>query len=129
MVTRIRYICFHLFGLFVLIVLFMPCQVRSEFFRYVDKDGKVHYVDDLSRIPPEYRDDLKVYKEVYDHLSESEKAVLLEKERQKSDKRRQDLEEQRKAAEKRRIEGLKKPRDLTTEVTIKGNSRLNVCCR
>jgi len=99
----------------------MPCQVRSEFFRYVDKDGKVHYVDDLSRIPPEYREDLKVYKEAYDHLSESEKAVLLEMERQKSDKRRQDLEDQRKAAEKRRIEREKKPKDRTTEVTIKGN--------
>ena len=57
MVTRIRYIFLHIFGLFVLIGLLIPSQVRSEFFRYVDKDGKVHYVDDMSRIPPEYRDD------------------------------------------------------------------------
>ena len=121
MVTRIRYSFLTLMGLFLLLGLSVPSGVYSEFFRYVDKDGKVHYVDDLSRSPPEYRDDLKVYKEAYDHLSESEKAVLLEKEQQKSDKRRQDLEEQRKAEEKRRIESKQKPKDLTTEVTIKGN--------
>jgi clan AA aspartic protease (TIGR02281 family) len=103
---------------FVLAFLTMTQRAQSEFFRYVDKDGRVHYVDDMSRIPPEYREELKAYREQYDHLSESEKAILREKERRKAEERRQKIDAI-----------LKQPRqaedndsnDVATKVLIKGN--------
>lgn len=99
-------------------ILLTPHRAQAEFFRYVDKDGKVHYVDDVSRIPPEYRKALKAYQEPYDHLSESEKAVLREKERQKAEEDRQKFDavpKQGQTAEDKDSE------DFTTKVSIKGN--------
>jgi predicted aspartyl protease len=102
----------------VFAALSIPHRVHSEFFRYVDKDGKVHYVDDVSRIPSAYREHLKAYREQYDHLSESEKAVLREKERQKAEESRKRIDatlKQRQKAED------KDSKSRATKVSIKGN--------
>ena len=47
-------------------VFIIPPEVRSEFYKYIDRDGKIFYVDDLSKVPPEYQDQIKVYKDKYD---------------------------------------------------------------
>jgi predicted aspartyl protease len=47
-------------------------ELHAEFYKYVDKDGKVHFVDGIDKIPMEYRDDLNVYKEKEDHPSEKQ---------------------------------------------------------
>jgi len=34
--------------------------LRSEFYKYVDKEGRAFYVDDFSKIPEEYRESVKM---------------------------------------------------------------------
>ena len=102
-------------------ILLMPHPAQSEFFRYVDKHGSVHYVDDISRIPLEYRKDLKTYQERYDHLSESEKIFMREKERQKAEDKRKKLEEKNREVEKKRADGKSGSKERVTRVSIKGN--------
>jgi predicted aspartyl protease len=101
-------------NLWIILLLFvyfvLPAELRCEFYKYVDQDGKVVFVDDVGKIPPEYRDDLNVYKEKYDHLPPEQRAIMLEKER--------------KDREKERAEQIAKERylrRLDTKVTIKGN--------
>lgn len=67
--------------LFFLFWTTLPSKTFSEFYRYVNKDGKAVFVDDISKIPPEYLEQLKTYKEKYDHLSKEQRAKLIEKER------------------------------------------------
>jgi hypothetical protein len=108
-----------LFIMAVLICFSFANTSRSEFYRYVTEDGKIFYVDDLTKIPEEYRNDLKVYKEKYDHLPENERLMMIEKERM--------LDENRLLEEKKRREQLERERylrSLQTKVTIVGNQIL-----
>lgn len=104
--------------LFSVVILAAPDRAHPEFFRYMDKDGKVHYVDDVSRIPPEYRQDAKTYTEPYDHLSESEKAALREKEQRQAEEDRRKREAVLKQIQPAKDKALK---DLVTRVSIRGN--------
>ena len=47
---NLRSLCFFL-------VLF-PITVSADYYKYVDKNGGVHYVDDMSKVPEEYQDDV-----------------------------------------------------------------------
>ena len=105
-------------------ILLIPHPAQSEFFRYVDKHGSVHYVDDFSRIPLEYRKDLKTYQERYDHLSESEKALMREKERQKAEDKRKKPKKNRRTVKKKGPVLKILPRGLVTKVIIEGNKVL-----
>ena len=106
----------------ILLLGLMPTRVRCEFFKYVDENGKVHYVDDISRIPPKYREELKVYKDRFDDLSDSEKRDLIEREARKSKKLQQEIESRLKEAELRRLERAQKSNEgRVTEVVIVGN--------
>jgi len=60
----------------------LPSDLRSEFYKYVDKKGRTFYVDDFYKIPEEYRESVNVYREKYDHLSDQEKSLILQKERE-----------------------------------------------
>lgn len=118
MVRRPRHAILLVFCSIVISVLSIPDGAQSEFFRYVDRDGRVHYVDDVSRIPSEYREDLKTYREKYDHLSESEKADLREKERQKIEETRQKIDTIPKQSQSA---GDKDSKGIATKVSIRGN--------
>jgi len=61
------------------VIVGFPVNAHSEFYKYVNKDGKISFVDDVGKIPLEYRDQLTVYKEKYDHLSKGERKELLQK--------------------------------------------------
>jgi hypothetical protein len=50
----------------VFLVWIYPMNSLAEFYKYVDKEGQTFYVDDLSKVPPEYMDQVNVYKEKYD---------------------------------------------------------------
>ncbi len=92
---------------------------RAEFYKYVDEDGNLIFVDDKSRIPEPYQEEATVYKEKYDHLPEAQRAAA-----EKADRRRaEDLREARReaAARKEREERLAR---LRTEVEIRGNQIL-----
>lgn len=78
--------------LFVLSVAVFLCSrtLRAEFYKYIDRNGVLRFVDDPSKIPLEYRDDMQSYAERYDHLTEQEKALRLERERQDAERVRRE---------------------------------------
>jgi len=109
---------------FVYVVFFVPRTADSEFYRYVDENGKVHYVDDMSRIPHEYRDDLKSYDERFDHLPEAERKKRIEEERIREAKKQEELEIQlriQKELEEKLRKEQSEPDTDTTAVQIAGN--------
>src|SRR6266568_4044726 len=79
----------------LLAALLLPGELRAEFYKYVDRAGTVHFVDDESKIPVEYRDAADTYKDKYDDLPERERALLLEKERrEREESQREEAERQ-----------------------------------
>ena len=54
-------------GFFILVLIFAlllsPLALRSEIYKYVDKSGTIHFVDDVGKIPPEYRNQITVYED------------------------------------------------------------------
>ncbi len=136
----------------LLLVLYLSPRVcRSEFYKYVDKDGRIHYVDSKTKIPREYRTDLVSYEEKYDHLSEVERAKKIAEDRAATEalkRKRQEqieairrqqkraeekcLEQQRQAAEAQRQKELQAAREeflknFETKVVIKGIHVLVPC--
>lgn len=107
-------------AIFIIAILFsFPDLTRSEFYRYVTDGGKTYYVDDLTRIPEKYRDQLKVYRERYDHLSDNERMIMLQNDRNLDQNRA--LEEKRLREKQEKEELLK---HLETDVIIMGNQVL-----
>ncbi len=94
-----------------------PPEAAAEFYRYVDRNGHAVYVDDISKVPEAYREQLDVYTERYDHLPPAERERRLDKERQKMEAVR--------AAKEAEIEELRRRRRLEdtreTPVVIEGN--------
>jgi len=76
----------------LLVSLFFPLELHSEFYKYVDKNGNSHFVDDKSKIPPEYIDNLTVYKEKYDHLPAKERSQKRQKDEMEAEKIRRQQE-------------------------------------
>jgi hypothetical protein len=91
MLLKKRYFYGGLIALFL--VWICPMNSPAEFYKYVDKDGQMFYVDDLSKVPPEYLDQVNVYKEKYDHLPADQKKSRLKKEQQQQ--RELEAEQQR----------------------------------
>ena len=121
--------CIHI--IFMVLVLTYPLALRAEFYKYVDKEGRIFYVDDLSKVPSEYMDQVNVYKEKYDHLPAEQKKSRLEQEQQQQEaleleRQRQvelDLQEAAEKEEARRKQEaqLAKQKEMETSVSIQGN--------
>ena len=108
----------------------LTSPVSAEFFKYVDKNGVTHFVDDLSKIPTEYQDARQSYQEKYDQLPENERLKRIEQDRAEA----QRLSEEQNARdqemlrmqelEKKRIEQIPVPAAEETlpdtKVIIKG---------
>ncbi len=103
----------------LLLALFIfPQDSSSEFYKYVDENGKKHFVDSKSKIPKQYRKELTRYEEKYDHLSEEKRDKKIEEDRKaleearkkrKELRRNQELEwEEEKRREKIEVERKKK---------------------
>jgi hypothetical protein len=101
------------------IIASLPGISVAEFYRYVTRDGQIFYVDDLSKVPEEYLEQLTVYPERYDHLTEEERALMLQKERELDAQR--ELEEQERREQRRKQEARKR---WETDVIIQGNQVL-----
>lgn len=122
-------------NLFIILIVFFasfifPLKLRSEFFKYINEDGNTVFVDDLGKVPPEYRKDVMIYKQKYDHLPEKERSILLEKDRKESKKNQENLIKEKKnlnALETQKIEQReqiateKDLNSLETKVIIKGH--------
>ena len=110
--------------------LLFPLKLPAEFYKYVDKEGKLHFVDDQSKIPPEYKNNITVFGEKYDHLSEKEKAGKLKTDTKKAEetRKRQSAEKEllRKnesiiKRQQQKIAKEKHLKSLQTKVAIDGN--------
>ena len=121
---------FIFLSILILVNLSGSQDLRAEFYKYVDQEGVVHFVDEPAKIPPQYRKDTKVYPEKYDHLSEKEKLNLLENEREKFNRKQleqindQQYQQRQENIEKKNNELVELPQhieDLETQVIIKGN--------
>ena len=66
----------------ILGLLCVPGELRPEYYKYVDEEGRIFYVDDLSRVPEKYRPHVVVYMERHDNLSGTEKDQAIEKDLQ-----------------------------------------------
>jgi predicted aspartyl protease len=122
-----------------LMILSSPANLQAELYEYRDKNGKLFFVDDLSKIPPEYRKDKIIHGEKYDDLPAEEKREMLARDQRELEayrkKEEKELKEQR-AIEvqlealrdrQRKLEILrrkmeKNERRLTTRVNVRGNS-------
>jgi len=132
MLLKKGYFCGCLITIFL--VLIYPMDSQAEFYKYVDKDGRIFYVDDLTKVPPEYMDQVNVYKEKYDHLPADQRKSRLEQEQQQQkaleaeQQRQMELELQQAAekeeAERKRQEQFARQKSIETPVTIKGNRLL-----
>jgi predicted aspartyl protease len=124
---RIRYSAI----LCLLLFLSYGLSSQAEFYKYVDSEGRTFYVDDLSRVPPEYLDQIEVYKEKYDHLPAEQRKIRLENEQQQQqameiERKRQVEQELQQAAEQEKAERmlreqLDREKMPQTPVIIKGN--------
>lgn len=115
-----------LLSLGVAVAFLAPRKAGAEFYSYEDLNGTIHFVDDLSKIPREYRHKKQVRKDEHDDLPADERALLLGKEREKraADRRReteqQEQSRQRRGEEERRAARDRQIKALTTRVVISG---------
>jgi predicted aspartyl protease len=127
---------FLYFVLLVFMWTFASSDIRAEFYKYVDDEGNIFYVDDLSSVPEKYRDRVNVYREKYDNLSGEEKSQALQREdeqlRQQKELHRQEIERLQQAQEIEEAENRKKAEaaqqklleEAETKVILEGNRLL-----
>ncbi len=99
-----------------LILPLFPPQGNAAFYHYTDENGKRIFVDDLSRIPPQYHSQIEIFPETSDDLSQHEILLLHEQE-----KRHTEIEDQKeiKAAQKQMAAEEKKRYE--TRIVVKNN--------
>jgi len=79
------------FGIFFW-CLYLPPNSYSAFYKYVDEQGRIFYVDDLSKVPEAYLDQIQVYREKYDNLSEQDRSQALQREREHIQRQEQETQ-------------------------------------
>ena len=125
MIKKIKLLSILLF--FIFLSFLFSQKAIAEFYKYIDKDGKIHFVDDFSKIPPEYREKPEVYREKYDHLPEQERTIMMEKEYNELERRRKEkgIVLEKESLERKKTEELgtkKRLKKIETKVIIRGNS-------
>jgi predicted aspartyl protease len=111
--------------------------VSAEFYKYIDQTGKTYYVDEIWKIPQEYREQVGRYREKYDHLpveqkvqvieadQDRQKALELEKQRQ-TEMHLQELHRQKETERLQQADAEKQQqlKAMETKVTIANNQIL-----
>jgi predicted aspartyl protease len=96
-----------------------PLALRSEIYKYVDKSGTIHFVDDLGKIPEEYRNQITVYEDKPETTPEKGTPAVSEEETPTVPEGAGEQEEQQRQEEETPREALES--GLVTQVTIDGN--------
>jgi predicted aspartyl protease len=121
-----RYLAARLAACGLLAALLLPALAEAEFYSFEDKNGAIHFVDDASKIPKEYRKKRQVRKDKYDDLSEQDRSLMLENDRQEREAARsreteKDQELRKARLDSERLAALERRRNaLTTPVIISG---------
>jgi predicted aspartyl protease len=108
--------------------LFFSFAVRADIYKYVDKNGTTHFVDDYGKVPPEYRNQITLPEEKPQGPPPGEEApktvdktgVTPEEERTR--RMLEELEEKKRLDEEKSREEYEKSR--VTRVTIQGSQVL-----
>ncbi len=108
-------------------MLFFPFAVRADIYKYVDKNGTTHFVDELGKVPPEYRNQVTVREEKPEGATEGAPPQAVETKGETPEEARtqrmlEELEEKKRQDEGKAREEFDK--SLVTKVTIKGNTVL-----
>jgi predicted aspartyl protease len=109
------------------VTLFFPLQLYADIYKYVDKSGTTHFVDDLGKVPEEYRNQVTVSEEKPEGETEGATSPAVETKGETPEEARtrrmlENLEEKKRLDEEKSREEYEK--SLVTKVTIKGNSVL-----
>jgi predicted aspartyl protease len=123
-----------IFGTLACLILIAVCVSNAAFYKYIDAEGQIHYVDDLGKVPPEYQNQVQVYKEKYDYLPQDQRSSARQQDRDAAQKMEtqqqeqlqqqlQEAEEQARAEELRRAQAATEAlvKRLQTKVVIDGN--------
>ena len=107
--------------------LWFPFAVCADIYKYVDKNGTTHFVDDLGKVPPEYRNQVTVREEKPGGATEGATPPAVETKGETPEEARtrrmlEELEEKKRRDEEKSREEFEK--SLVTKVTIRGNQVL-----
>ena len=98
-------ICSFLLALFLIgsLTPVRPAHAQAAFYKYVDKNGTVHFTDRLDSIPEEYRKQIKVYrgKEKPKPALPKEQGVTEEQNRRLTEANEKKKEEEEKALQEK----------------------------
>jgi len=113
----------------VISLIFLSSIAYAEFYKYVDENGVQHFVDNYGNIPEKYRQQEKIYKEKYDHLSEQEEKERLRQDRLENER----LMDEQRLLEDNYIQGMevidKEREDQLAKETKRKNSETAVTIR
>jgi hypothetical protein len=104
--------------------LLLGFPAEAAFYKYTDKSGRTRYVDELWKIPEEYRGQTGQYAEKFDHLTGEEKTRLIEADRERQERlegeRRGQIERQLEEQREREEADRKRQTELERQVRLKG---------
>ena len=103
-------------------LLLFPGVLPAEFYRYKDDAGKTCYVDDITKVPLKYRNQIKSYSEETDNMTPAEKAAL-EAQREREQNLRQLRREQllKYQRQQQKVQTLRDDVKATAAKDAKGN--------
>ena len=113
------------------VVLLFSGDSNAAFYKYIDKEGRIYYVDDFSKVPPEYQNQVREYKDKYDYLPQNQQSIARQQDHDAAveleTQHQQQLEQQLQQAEAQaQAEELRRAQEeldqtLQTKVIIDGN--------
>ena len=116
-----------IFILLCAVAFFYPIGLHAEIYKYIDKNGTVHFVDDLSKVPPEYIKQIPVREEVPVPASPPQETATSAPEKKTETPEEVRTRQMKEMIEARKKQDEEKARDefeksRITKVSILGNS-------